>query len=182
MQFVAVMQDTQLNSASPVIETGSIRAQPLSVNCSAIGAEVFEVPAEPTATQSVVIRHDTLDSSLNCMGCLVVSVDQDLPFHCSASALVAPLVPTAMQFRLAVQETPTSSPSPLVASADHFLPFQCSAIGSPASPVAPTVMQSLAQVHAIPLGMTNAGCLFSAWVVHLLPFHPSPSSLAAFLL
>jgi hypothetical protein len=50
-QFDSVAQDAELNSAWPLIAAGSIRAQPLPVSCSAIGAEVFAVPAEPAGAR-----------------------------------------------------------------------------------------------------------------------------------
>ena len=53
--------------------------------------------------------------------------DQAFPFQCAASAFPPLFVPTAVQFPVAGQATPISSPSCLVVTADHFRPFQCSA-------------------------------------------------------
>ena len=74
--------------------------------------------------------------------------------------------PTAVQFPVAGQATPISSPSCLVVTADHFRPFQCSARVIPESRP-PTAMQSLAHRQAMPADSPVTTGVASGWAVQV---------------
>src|SRR6202043_2303081 len=94
------------------------------------------------------------------LGLGVVTIDQALPFQCSASVRFGPsLTPTAQQSEALTHATPRSwfAVSGLglgVVTIDQALPFQCSASVSATKPLTkeePTAQQSEALMHATPL-------------------------------
>src|SRR3984957_4670566 len=182
MQFVDEVHDTELSSeVSPAgagLGTVSTAHFP-PVQCSASGArasaELVTEPPVPTATQSFTAVQDTPPRALNWSGLATDWSDQAFPFQCAASAFPPMFCPTAVQFPVAGQATPISSPSCLVVRADHFRPFQCSARVMPESRL-PTAMQSLAHRHEMPAGGAATTGAASGWVVQVCPFQPSPSS------
>src|SRR3984885_11598791 len=188
MRVVAEVQDTELSSAmSPAgAGSGTVRTAHFPpVHRSATGArstaELVRVPPVPTATQSFVAGQDPPASRLSWCGLAADWSDQALPFQCAASAFPPSFEPTAVQFPVAGQDTPSRVPSCLVARADHLRPFQCSASVMPDSRV-PTAMQSLAQVQERPAGSAATTGVASGCVVQVCPFHSSPSSWGLFLL
>src|SRR5450631_1466505 len=162
MQFVAEVHDTELSSTRSPAGAGSgtvSTAHFPPVHRSARGARVIDVlvavPPTPTAMQSFTAVQDTLDRALSCFGLATDWSDQVFPFQCAASAFPPLLEPTAVQFPVAGQEIPASSPLCLVVTADHFRPFQCSARVIPESR-SPTAVQSLAHLHEMPNGSPAA--------------------------
>jgi len=110
MQLVALVHET-LPSAS-LLEGGEgvdITDQVVPSQDSIRGLSVGEVPltlAKPTATQSVVLTHDTLPRSLPSPGLGLGTTDQTDPFQDSASVVAALLsFPTAMQKVVLVHDT-----------------------------------------------------------------------------
>src|ERR1700722_20105100 len=188
MQFVAEVHDTELSSEASPAGAGSgtvSTAHFPPVQCSASGArasaELVTEPPVPTATQSFTAVQDTPPRALNWSGLATDWSDQAFPFQCAARAFPPLFCPTAVQFPVAGQATPISSPSCLVVRADHFRPFQCSARVIPESRP-PTAMQSLAPRQGIAADSAATTGVASGWAVQVCPFQPSPSSRMLLLL
>src|ERR1039458_9989960 len=117
MRLVAEVHDTELSSVMSPAGAGSGTVRTVHfppAHCSERGArssaELVAVPAVPTATQSVVAGQDMPPSTLSFCGLAGHSSAPAFAFRCGAGVFPPLFVPTAVQFPVAGQATPTSSP------------------------------------------------------------------------
>src|ERR1700690_459346 len=183
MQLPPLTQDTP-NIVPVSCVASSVHVLPF--HCTASGAAPAGPPPEPTAMQSELLRHDT-PCRLGEMSKLsggVVSIRQDVPFHCRATVSCASssgmAQPTAMQLAVPLHETafsPLSGPPSLgVLSTRQVVPFHASLItcADPGPPL-PTAMQLDGLAHETPLNTAPAG-LGGFTDRQGAPFHHSPMS------
>jgi hypothetical protein len=136
----------------------------------------------PTATQLLVLAHDTLASELpNLSGFGLATKDHCVPFHCSTSVgcdtVPVRLLPTAKQLVVLAHDTPRSVPPPVsfgIVLTDQLVPSHCSTnVSEPACPVAKQVV-ALAHDTAVSASKPELGVgLGLATIDQLVPFHCS---------
>jgi len=126
-------------------------------------ARVRPPPVWPTAVQAEAEVHDTPFSVPPLGGFCVASMRHRAPLRRSASVLPLAVAPTAMHADLDAQYTLFSTPPPGglgIVWMRQALPFHCSAnvCWERSSPVvaAPTAMQSVCEMHAVPLSWLEA--------------------------
>jgi hypothetical protein len=141
----------------------------------------------PTATQRVLVGHETLrkELSLTPGGFGLATTDQTTPFHCSTSVCARCVVslmssPTAKHV-VPLHETSSKKPGPPagfgLVTRDQLVPFQRTTNGLDSVPsyANPTAKHVVPSRHVIPerLPATRPGGFAASTTDHAVPFHRS---------
>lgn len=129
----------------------TVHAEPFQCSTKvSVGALGF---ADPTAVQSVALKHDTAWSAVavDPAGDGGFAAVQDVPFHWSTTIAPAVVVPTATQKEVPMHDTPDNVGTVLedgvLATGVHVFPFHCSMKLESTPCCVPTATQNVDVVH-----------------------------------